>query len=155
MNVLFIQTGGTIDKDYPQGETHHGYGFQISEPAFLSILKRARLKNQFEYHTLVRKDSLDMTDEDRSRIREYVAASSARKVIITHGTDTIFLTAKVLSVIPRKTIILTGAMLPEKFRDSDADFNLGMAVAAAHFLPVGVYIALYGEVKIFHDFVPQ
>lgn len=146
MNILFLQTGGTIDKDYPQGEDNHGYGFEIGEPAFVPILKRAKVSWGLIHRPLMKKDSLDMTDVDRAFIFEIVTNAHDTRIVITHGTDTIRDTAEALSTIKGKTVVLTGAMLPEKFKNSDADFNLGMAVCAAqHFLP-GVYIALNGEV---------
>ena len=155
MDILFLQVGGTIDKGYPQGKTNHGYEFQIGEPGFLSVLGRAKVGHICLYATVLRKDSLDMTDEDRGVVRKYVDGSSEEKVVLTHGTDTIHKTAAVLSSIKGKTIVLTGAMLPEKFRDSDADFNIGMAIGAAQCLPHGVYIVLYGEVKKWDEFQPR
>lgn len=152
MDILFVQAGGTIDKGYPQGKDNHGYGFVVGEPAFVSILKRARPAYGWTTQSVVRKDSLDMTDDDRELIKKAVAADNHYKVVVTHGTDTIKLTAEVLSEIPGKTIVLTGAYDPEKFRDSDADFNLGMAVAAVQCLPPGVYLALGGLVKKWSDF---
>ena len=90
-----------------------------------------------------------MTDDDRMDIVDGILALTEKKVIITHGTDTMKQTALTLSDDTRladKTIVLTGAMKPEKFRDSDADFNVGMAVGAVQCLPPGVYIALNGVV---------
>ena len=155
MRIFFAQVGGTIDKDYPQGATDHGYEFKIGEPAFLSILRRAKIQCSWSHDVLLRKDSLDMDDEDRTFIHTYLGASSEERVIVTHGTDAIHETALALSTSKGKTIVLTGAMLPEKFRDSDADFNLGMAVAAVQCLPHGVYIVLYGEVKPWNEFQPR
>lgn len=147
--ILFLQVGGTVDKDYPQGETDHGYGFHIGDPAFLSILDRANLAYHWSQGYVVRKDSLDMIEDDRVAVRARVTESYQEHIVITHGTDTIYETAEMLGTIPDKTIVLTGAMLPEKFRDSDADFNLGMAVAAVQCLPHGVYVALNGKVEQF------
>lgn len=152
MNVLFLQVGGTIDKDYPQGEINHGYEFQIGGAAFQSILGRAKPAFSWSQDTVMRKDSLDMTDDDRQVVRKRVESAKEEKIVITHGTDTIHKTAASLSDLKDKTIVLTGAMLPEKFRDSDADFNLGMAMGAVQCLPHGVYIVLYGEVKPWNEF---
>lgn len=93
-----------------------------------------------------------MTDEDRQKVLDSVRSTTLDKVVITHGTDTIHKTAETLSAVKGKTVVLTGAMLPEKFKDSDADFNLGMAVCAVRNLPHGIYIALYGEVKLWNEF---
>ena len=94
----------------------------------------------------MRLDSQDMEDPERAKVRAAVEAASQTRIIITHGTDTMAKTATALVGIADKIIVLTGAMLPEKFRDSDADFNLGMAIAAARFSPPGVYIVLNGTV---------
>ena len=95
---------------------------------------------------LMRKDSLELTDADRTAIHEAVAASDADKILVTHGTDTMVQTARVLSDIAGKTIVLTGAMQPATLRNSDAEFNVGFALAAVQTLPPGVYIAMNGEV---------
>ncbi|HEY1085596.1 MAG TPA: asparaginase domain-containing protein [Candidatus Saccharimonadales bacterium] len=145
--ILFIQTGGTIDKAYPQNPTNHGYAFAIDEPASRVILERARPGFEYEIKTVLKKDSLDMTDADRTIIRETIETAPNSKIIITHGTDALQQTAEFLRNLDGKTIVLTGAMQPEKFRDSDADFNLGMAVACVQTLPSAVYITLSGEVR--------
>ena len=150
--LLFLQTGGTIDKDYPQGEADHGYAFKIGAPGFAAVLARAKRPPPWRTATVLQKDSLDITDADRAAIRQAVLDAPETRIVITHGTDTMRQTAAALADVPAKTIVLTGAMLPEKFRDSDADFNLGMAVAAADWLPAGVYIALDGEVTAWDVF---
>ena len=155
MKITFIQTGGTIDKDYPQGEDHHGYEFKIGGAAselVMDKLYRTGLVFETEFVSCKQKDSLDMTDQDREDIRTCVQNVNNDKIIITHGTDTIMLTAKVLDNITDKVIVLTGASLPEKFTMSDADFNLGMSVAAVQLLPNGVYIALDGHVQPWKQF---
>ncbi len=150
--ITFIQAGGTIDKDYLPNAANHGYNFEIGEPAYTQILAKIQPHFEFECKSLVRKDSLDFNDADREQIRLYVAALENNQVVITHGTDTIRQTAEVLASIGAKTIVLTGAMTPEKFKQSDAEFNLGMAVAAVQTLPPGVYIALYGQITLWEAF---
>lgn len=145
MKLLFIQAGGTIDKGYPSGDDNHGYNFEIIEPAFNSILERINLDYEFDAETVIKKDSLDMTDKDREHIKMVCAQASNKRIVITHGTDTMLKTAAVLSGVPDKTIVLTGSLLPERFKDSDADFNLGFAVASAGILANGVYIAMSGR----------
>jgi L-asparaginase len=145
-DLLFIQVGGTIDKDYPPGDADHGYSFEICDPAYRSVLARVNFPEGWAEQTLMQMDSLDMEDPHRAKVRAAVAAASQSRIIITHGTDTMAATAAALAGISGKTIVLTGAMLPEKFRDSDADFNLGMAIAAARLSPPGVYVALDGTV---------
>ena len=147
MSILFMQVGGTLDKGYPPGNDNHGYAFKIGQPAYLTILKRAGVSFRWRHYELLQKDSLDMTQQDRHMLASTVYAWPEKKVIVTHGTDTILASARTLAGYSNhKTIVLTGAMLPEKFRDSDADFNLGMATAAVQYLPPGVYIALRGKV---------
>lgn len=144
MKVTFIQAGGTIDKDYPKAVG--GYCFEIGEPAVKRILRRVNPNFGFEVVTVLRKDSLDITEEDRRKIRDACLNAGGDKIIITHGTDTMLETARELSGIKNKVIILTGASRPERFKDSDADFNLGTAVGAANVLNEGVYVAMNGRV---------
>lgn len=144
MNLLFIQTGGTIDKDYPK--TKKGWAFEINEPAVQRILEK--LNSSFKYNiiSLLKKDSLEINDEDRALILKKCTEHKEEKIIITHGTDTMDITAKSLKVIKNKTIIITGAMRPERFSNSDADINIGVAIGAVQSLPKGVYIAMNGLV---------
>ncbi len=140
MKITFIQTGGTIDKDYPK--TMKGYAFEISEPATKRILQKVAPNFDFEIVSVLKKDSLDITEADRIKICGACQETKTDKIIITHGTDTMIETAKTLREIKNKVIILTGAMRPEKFSDSDASFNLGAAIGAANILKNGVYIAM-------------
>jgi L-asparaginase len=144
MQILFIQTGGTIDKDYPK--TVKGYGFEITKPAVESILKKLPIAFKYKITSFLKKDSQEITEEDRSNLLKFCTRVKEDKIIITHGTDTMIQTAKYLSTIKNKTIILTGAMLPEKFKDSDAGFNLGIALGAIEYLGRGVYVAMNGRV---------
>lgn len=143
-----MQVGGTIDKGYPANDDNHGYSFQIGDPAYRSILKRAKVAFRWKHYELLQKDSLDMTDDDRRELASTIYLWPEKKVVVTHGTDTIGASAKAIASWKNdtKTVVLTGAMQPEKFRDSDADFNLGMAVAAVQLLPTGVYVVLRGKV---------
>ena len=153
MHITFIQTGGTIDKDYPRGETNHGYEFAITDPAVKGMLPFCHAMFTYDIAEVIKKDSLDLTDADRKKILKAVHKAPSNHVVITHGTDTMLQTAEVLSKATEgKTVVLTGAMLPEKFVNSDAKFNVGMAVAAVQSLPSGVYIALYGCVVPWQQF---
>lgn len=155
MNAIhFIQTGGTIDKDYLTDDNNRAYNFVIGEPAYASITRRAEISYPVGFSAACQKDSSDMDDQDRDTIRRIAAEVAENKIIITHGTDTLHVTAKHLADIPGKVIVLTGALKPERLRDSDADFNLGMAVGAVQCLPAGVYIALCGEVKRWDEYIP-
>jgi len=141
-NLLIITTGGTIDKIYFDDKSD----YQIGEPQISQILHAMHVAFEFEASALMRKDSLHMEDKDRNLIRDAVAASDARHVLITHGTDSMVETASVLKDIPDKIIVLTGALNPARFRDSDAIFNIGCAVGAVQSLPPGIYIAMNGKI---------
>ncbi len=144
MKILFIQTGGTIDKDYPL--LTRGYPFEITEPAVQRILENINPAFDFEILPLLQKDSLDLTEEDREKILQACIDSAVNKIIITHGTDTIIETAQKLSQVKDKVIILTGAMRPERFSNSDAGFNIGVAIGAINVLDNGIYIAMNGKI---------
>jgi L-asparaginase len=148
MKISFIQTGGTIDKDYPR--TTLGYAFEITTPAVERILKNVNPTFDFEIFSAFKKDSMEITYEDRESLRKLVGGLENNKVIITHGTDTMLETAEKLSTLKDKTIIISGAMRPEKFSDSDAPFNIGMAVAAVGILSPGIYIAMHGKVLLWN-----
>lgn len=144
MKITFIQTGGTIDKDYPK--LAKGYGFEIGEPAVKRILEKVNPSFRFEIISVLKKDSLDITEEDKEKIYEVCVKADNDKIIITHGTDTMIETAKKLSAIKNKVIILTGAIKPERFSDSDASFNIGTAIGAVNILENGAYIAMNGRI---------
>lgn len=150
MKILFIQTGGTIDKDYEKGLK--AYLFEIADPASERVLERANPNFQYEIVSVTKKDSLDLTDADRKKIFNFCAKRKEDRIVITHGTDTMNLTASMLSKIKGKTIVLTGSSRPERFKDSDADFNLGGAVASVQVLPHGVYVVMSGRVYSWSNF---
>jgi L-asparaginase len=140
--IRIFTTGGTIDKTY----FDHKSIYQIGDPQADGVLKRANVVLQYTIEPLLAKDSLDMNEEDRKRIRAIVEAEASQRIVITHGTDTMTDTAKALEGIPGKTIVLTGSMYPAHFRDSDAVFNVGCAVTAVQLLEPGVYIAMNGRI---------
>jgi L-asparaginase len=144
MKIVFVQTGGTIDKDYPKPKK--GYAFEITEPAVERILQRVNPNFDFEIIPLLKKDSMDITEQDRNKIHQNCEKTKGNKIIVTHGTDTMIETARKLSDIKNKTIILTGATKPEKFTDSDAPFNVGTAIGAINVLNNGTYIAMNGRI---------
>lgn len=142
---MFIQifgTGGTLDKLYYDALSE----YQIGEPMAGELLEQGRVTIGYAVESLVRKDSLELDDADRQLIHDKVAACPYEHILITHGTDTMTVTAAGLADIPDKVIVLTGAMQPARFRDSDALFNLGLAVGALNTLRHGVYIAMSGRV---------
>jgi len=140
--IAIFTTGGTIDKVYFDAKG----GYEVGGPVVRQVLEHARADASVPVVELLRKDSLDMDAADRAAIRAAVAACAQQRIVITHGTDTMVETARELTGLPGRTIVLTGALQPGRFSDSDAPFNLGMAVAAAQLLPPGVYIAANGRV---------
>jgi len=140
--LLIITTGGTIDKIYFDDKSD----YQIGEPQISQILHAMHVAFDFECIALMRKDSLHINDKDRQLMHATVAASDASHILITHGTDTMVETARVLSDLADRTIVMTGALNPARFRDSDAIFNIGCAVGAVQSLPAGVYIVMNGKV---------
>jgi len=145
MKITFIQTGGTIDKDYPK--ITGGWAFEIDKPAVERILEKLDPSFSFEILSAFKKDSLMIEDGDRIQLLKMIEELENQKIIVTHGTDTMIETANYLSTIANKTIILTGAMKPERFYNSDASINLGVAVGAINVLSPGVYVAMHGVVK--------
>jgi L-asparaginase len=140
--LCIVTTGGTIDKIYFDDKSD----YQIGEPQIGGILRELGVAFQFTVIPIIRKDSLHITQEDRELIRAAISAQPARHVLLTHGTDSMVETAKVLSTIADKTIVLTGALNPARFRGSDAEFNIGTAVGAVQSLAPGVYIAMNGRI---------
>ena len=141
-SLLIITTGGTIDKIYFDDKSD----YQIGEPQISQILHAMNVAFDFEVNPLMRKDSLHLDDADRHAIHDAIVASDCKHVLVTHGTDTMVQTAEVLEDLKDRTIVLTGALNPARFRDSDAVFNIGCAVGAVQSLPPGVYIAMNGKV---------
>lgn len=153
MKITFVQTGGSIDKVYPQRATNHGYDFDILEAASIEIIKKSRVSFTAEHISLLKKDSIDITDADRQMLCEKISKIRNEYIIITHGTDTMYKTAQKLSGIKNKKIILTGSMLPAAFSASEAMFNLGMAIGAVQALTSpGVFIAMYGRCVPWQEF---
>ncbi len=138
--LLIVTTGGTIDKIYFDDMSD----YQIGDPQIGQILQQLQVGFEFEVKAMMRKDSLHFTQQDRDTIYTAIADSEASHVLITHGTDTMVQTALQLADIPNKTMVLTGALNPARFRDSDAVFNIGCAVGAVQTLPPGAWIAMSG-----------
>ena len=137
-----ITTGGTIDKIYYDEKSD----YQIGEPEIARILTDMKVAFRWQVQPLLRKDSLELTDADRDLVRRAVEASDAKHVLITHGTDTMTGTAKVLDGLDHRVIVLTGALNPARFIGSDAVFNIGCAVGAVQAMDPGVWIAMNGRV---------
>ena len=142
MHIRFITTGGTIDKIYFDALSE----YEIGDSPLHSILSEGLVEFEFDIVPLLKKDSLEMTDEDRAHLRDYIENNDGSLYVITHGTDTMPATAEFLQGIAGKTIVLTGALTPARFRTTDAVFNVGMAVATVQVAHPGVYIAMSGQV---------
>ena len=140
--IDIFTTGGTIDKIYFDALSE----YHIGPTPLPDILAENNVYVPHRVTQLMRKDSLELTDADRLEIRAAIVASDADKILVTHGTDTMVQTGVVLADIPGKTIVITGAMQPATLRISDAEFNVGFALAATQTLPPGVYIAMNGEI---------
>ena len=142
MLIRFITTGGTIDKIYFDALSQ----FEVGESQVEHILREGLVQFDYEIVSLLQKDSLEITAADRTKLRHYIENDDASLYIVTHGTDTMAETAEALQGLDDKTIVLTGALTPARFRTTDAIFNVGMAVAAVQVAPPGVYIAMSGQV---------
>ena len=142
MSIRIFITGGTFDKEYNEltGQLY------FNDSHLPEMLDLGRNLVPVEVRTLMMVDSLEMTNEDRELIAEHCKKSKEDKIIITHGTDTMAETAKLLSEkLSGKTIVITGAMIPYKFGSSDGLFNLGSAMAFVQTLSPGVYVAMNGR----------
>ena len=145
--IKIIAVGGTIDKVYFDDKSL----YQVGKPTISNILTKAGVTLKYEVDSILHKDSLDMTADDRKLVANKVAEDKASKIIITHGTDTMVKTAKrvkkaIVEGKLRKTVVFTGSMTPAMFKGSDAEFNVGGAIAAVQCLPFGVYIVMSGKV---------
>lgn len=142
MSLLVLTTGGTIDKVYFDATSE----YEIGDPMLPMVFRESAVTLPWRLISLLRKDSLELTAVDRRSIRETCEHAPESQILITHGTDTMELTAADLTGIPGKTIVLTGALAPARFRTTDATFNLGLALGAVQSLPPGVYLAMNGTI---------
>ena len=142
MKIQIFSVGGTIDKEYFDQKSR----YEVGEPKIAEILQEANVSVGYRIESLMKKDSLEMDAADRRQIVERVRQATAEKVLITHGTDTMAATALELRAVAGKTIVLTGAMTPARFKASDAPLNIGFALAAVQILPAGVYLAINGRI---------
>ena len=141
-NILILTTGGTIDKIYFDAKST----YEVGPPNISELLAELNLSISYRIVSVLRKDSLDLTDDDRQLIYDQAADSEETRILITHGTDTMVETGTKLKTIEGKTIVLTGALQPALFKTSDALFNIGSALAAVQTLDSGVYIAMSGRI---------
>jgi L-asparaginase len=143
MTIRIFVTGGTFDKEYNELDGK----LYFKDSHLQEMLRLGRCKAAVDIRTLMLVDSLEMTDADRQLIIEQARNCGEPRIVITHGTDTMEITAKALSdaAIAGKTIVLTGAMIPYKFGSSDGLFNLGSALGFVQTRPPGIYIAMNGR----------
>ncbi|MFZ0448149.1 MAG: asparaginase domain-containing protein [Desulfatiglandaceae bacterium] len=142
MKIKIIAVGGTIDKVYFDLKSE----YQVGKPEITDILEEGNIGLEYACESILRKDSLELTEDDRQLIFEKIQSDENQRILVTHGTDTMVETARKLKGVPGKVIVLTGAMSPARFKSSDAPFNIGFAMAAVQLLPTGVYIAMNGRV---------
>ena len=142
MFIRFVTTGGTIDKIYFDATSQ----FEVGESQVKHILTEGLVNFDYDIVSMFRKDSLELTDDDRQKLRDYIENDDAERYVISHGTDTMVDTADSLAGIRGKTVVLTGALSPARFKSTDAVFNIGMAVAAVQTVKPGVYLAMSGQV---------
>lgn len=142
MKIKFFTTGGTIDKVYFDARSE----FEVGSPQVREVIDEANVTFEYDVESILRKDSLDMTDADRELIRQRILADPCPLIVVTHGTDTMVETARALGNISNKTVVLTGSMQPARFRSTDAVFNIGCAIGVVQSRPPGVYIAMNGRV---------
>ena len=142
MFIQFVTTGGTIDKIYFDDMSQ----FEVGESQLQHILTEGLINFDYDIVSMFRKDSLELTGDDRQKLRDYIENDDAMRYVISHGTDTMVDTADALAGIAGKTVVLTGALSPARFKTTDAIFNIGMAVAAVQAVKPGVYLAMSGQV---------
>lgn len=143
-HITVLATGGTIDKEYNLDSE-----MVIGEPWIREILSRVITDVEFDVRSILKLDSLDMTDDDRAVLTEALNKVDGDRVLITHGTDTMPETARYLlenADLGEKVVVLCGSIQPAIMRTSDADFNVGAAVAALNLLEPGVYISMSGRI---------
>jgi len=149
MKIVFYTAGGTIDKIYFDAQSD----YQVGEPILDEILAEGNVTFDHESKIILKKDSLELTDEDRDTIYRAIDGEKNRLIILTHGTDTMADTARHLQSIRGKVVILTGSMAPARFKSSDAPFNIACAVGAVQTLPEGIYICMNGRIFAPEDVV--
>ena len=143
MKVHIVTTGGTIDKIYFDALSD----YQIGDPVIGDLLQKIGVGFDFDVHSLMRKDSLELTDTDRQLIVDTVKAADSDYVLVTHGTDTMVETGQWLKrQVPEKRIVLTGALQPAAFRETDAVFNIGCALGALQCVAPGAYVSMNGQI---------
>ena len=148
MAIRLLVTGGTFDKEYDELT---GQLF-FKDTHVQEMLRLGRCRVDVKVRTIMMVDSLEMTDDDRQLILEHCRKAEEDRIVVTHGTDTMADTARLLGpALTDRTVVLTGAMVPYAFGSSDGLFNLGSAISFAQCLPHGVYVAMNGRCLPWND----
>ena len=140
MSIAILTAGGTIDKVYFDANSE----FAVGDPQIARVLADANVQVDYTIETVHRKDSLDLTEEDRDLLVQRAREIPQERILITHGTDTMAETARAMLGVAGKTIVLVGSLSPARMKASDAEFNVGFALAAVQTLPAGAYVAMNG-----------
>ena len=151
MQIAILTTGGTIDKTYIESD---GTLANVGSVLHTIINRLRHYELEIRHVPLMSKDSLDMDDDDRQSILYATQAALTQNdaIIVIHGTDTLSVTGEYLhNKLPRvgKPVILTGAMRPYEFRDTDAVQNVTESLLAARLIPPGVYVVMHNRVLRF------
>jgi L-asparaginase len=150
--LLFICCGGTIDKDYPRTTGGYAFEFNSEEPAVRRILERGTLHGwaSIAIEVPFQKDSLEMTDADRAALVDLLEGAEQKHVVVTHGTDTMIETARAMdgaATALGKVVVVTGAMRPERFVNTDAHLNVGCAIGSVRLLGPGAWVCMGGVAR--------
>lgn len=140
--IRILTTGGTIDKIYFDALSE----YEVGHPVVENILREGGVTVPFQVESILRKDSLEITDEDRQLILEKVNGCPEQKILITHGTDTMAITGQLLKKHTTKSVVLTGALQPAHFKFTDAVFNVAFAMGVLQSGINGVFVAMNGQV---------
>lgn len=147
MKIKIFAVGGTIDKVYFDDKSL----YEVGKPTIAGILNESNVTLKYKVDSILHKDSLDMNKEDRELVAKKILKDKEKRIVVTHGTDTMVKTAKKVKKVLdeaqcKKTVVFTGSISPANFKISDATFNVGGAIIASQVLPSGVYIVINGRV---------
>lgn len=140
-DLLVLSTGGTIDKIYFDAKS----AYQVGDAVAGHILETMNAAYSVRYIEVCKKDSLEVTTEDRDTLKRYIDQSDSKTILVTHGTDTMVDTARFIGDYSDKVIVFTGAMQPAIFKETDGIFNIGTALGILSCASPGVYIAMNGR----------
>ena len=140
--ITFVLTGGTFDKEYDALDRP----FTIGNGAVKRILDFVNPNFEATIVSFTKKVSVDITKKDMAHIKKTCSTHAGDRIVIVYGTDAMVGIGEHLKSIKNKTIVITGSLKSQLVKNTDAEFNLGFAVAAAQTLPYGTYIAMSGRI---------